>query len=120
MKLKIIYMAHPLAGDVEGNINRAKCWMRWIEEKHTDSAVSAGWILDAEIWGDEAEHRAAGLRRDLARLERCDELWLVGPSLTPGMALEQEHAKKVGLRIRDFTSLGLTWPPGIEDPAASR
>lgn len=101
--MKVIYMAHPVSGDVENNIKRAKAWMRWLEENY-DVAVCASWILECEIWDDNnPEHRAAGLRRDMAILERCDELWLVGACVSNGMAMERAHAEKRGLIIRDLT-----------------
>lgn len=113
-EMKVVYLAHPVSGDVAGNIAKAKKWVRWIEEKFTGIAVVASWITECEIWDDDnPAHRAAGFERDLAVLDRCDELWLVGPRVSKGMQYERAFADKRLLRVRDFTSLGLELPPGM-------
>jgi len=111
--VKVIYMAHPVSGDVDNNLKRARLWVRWIEETHRGVAVVASWITECEVWDDaDPKQRAAGLERDKAVLERCDELWLVGPRISNGMAIERAHAEEKGLRIRDLTTLGHVFPPG--------
>lgn len=110
--MKIVYMAHPVSGDVKNNLARAKAWVRWIEENHPDVAVVASWITECEIWDDDnPTHQAAGLKRDLAVIERCDELWLVGPKISSGMERERAHAEEHGLAIRVIAP-GQLWPPG--------
>ena len=111
-KMKIVYLAHPVAGDVESNLERAKRWMKWVETHHPSFAVIADWIIECQIWDDSnPEHRAAGFRRNLAIIERCDELWLVGPRVSSGMAKERDHALRFGLRVRDLTSFELIDAP---------
>ncbi len=112
--MKVVYMAHPVSGDVKGNIERAKRWVRYIEERFPEIAVVASWITECEIWDDDdPEQRAAGFRRDLAILSRCDELWLTGSHVSTGMGIERSHAIEQGLRIRDLTPLGCVEPPGL-------
>jgi DNA-directed RNA polymerase subunit RPC12/RpoP len=111
--MKVIYMAHPVSGDVPGNIERAKRWVRYLEEQFP-VAVVASWITECEIWDDDnPEHRAAGLARDLAVLSRCEELWLVGLRISTGMAMERDHAIKKGLSVRDLTGEGSVEPPEL-------
>jgi hypothetical protein len=110
--MKIVYMAHPVSGDVEANLKRAKKWIKWIEANHSNVAVVANWIIECEIWDDDdPAQRAAGLRRDLAIIKRCDELWMVGPRVSSGMAQERDQALQFGLRVRDLTRLELLEPP---------
>jgi hypothetical protein len=54
--------------------------------------------------------RDLGLACDFALIERCDELWLVGGRVSPGMALEAEHARKHGVTVADFTHAGYEPP----------
>lgn len=109
--MKVIYMAHPLSGDIAGNLERAKAWLRWIEEHH-NVAVVASWITECEVWDDNnPDHRAAGLARDLAVLVRCDELWLVGPRISSGMRAEAEVAIGRGIPVIDMTVDGMVEPP---------
>jgi hypothetical protein len=71
-------------------------------------AVVADWIVLSGQFSE--EHRELGLRCDLALIERCDEVWLCGGRVSPGMALEAAHARELDKRVRDFTSLGYEAP----------
>lgn len=105
--MKVVYMAHPVSGDIPGNLAKARRWVRFLERTY-DVAVVASWITECEIWDDtNPAHRAAGLKRDLAVLRRCDELWLVGPQISKGMRFEAEHAKAHSIPIRDMTGRDL-------------
>lgn len=111
--MKVVYMAHPVAGNVDDNLIKARAWFKWIEDKYTNVVVVANWILECELFGDEdPKARERGIRRSCAVLERCDELWLVGPHISKGMAEERDRAAAKEMRIRDLTLLGLDWPPG--------
>jgi predicted amidohydrolase len=102
--MRVVYMAHPVSGDVEGNLAKARILVRQLEEKHPDVAIVASWITECEIWDDaDPEQRAAGMRRDMAVVAKCDELWLVGPHVSSGMALEEDHANSLGIPVRDMT-----------------
>lgn len=114
-------MAHPVSGDVAANLERAKRWVRWIEESHPDVAVVASWITECEIWDDDnQEHRDAGLARDLAVLARCDEVWLVGPAISRGMRIEADRARARGIPVLDLTIAGCVEPPAVGKPFARR
>jgi len=103
--MRVVYMAHPLSGDVEGNIRRAKQMLRDLEEKHPDVAIVATWITECEVWDDSnPEHREAGLRRDLAVIAKCDELWLTGPEISAGMMREAAKATELGIPVTDLTA----------------
>lgn len=65
----------------------------------------ASWLTLARYWPE--TKREKGLAIDFAQIARCDELWLVGPELSPGMKLEAEHAAKVGVPITDFVGCGV-------------
>lgn len=107
--MKVVYLCHPVSGDIEANLRSARDWVRWAETYH-DVAIVASWIIECEIWDDNnPTHRAAGLCRDLAVLERCDEVWLVGPRVSEGMQREANHGLDVGLEVYDYT--GLAAPP---------
>jgi len=101
--MRVIYMAHPVSGDLPGNLAKAKRWVRAIEETCPDVAVVASWITECEVWDDaNPEERAARLRRDCAVVSRCDEFWLCGvvkDEPTRGMAIELAEAGQCGLEI---------------------
>ena len=47
---------------------------------------------------------------DLAALERCDTIVLVGGRVSSGMAIERDHAVKCGLRVYDLTAISVEPP----------
>jgi len=111
--MKLIYLAHPVSGDVLANVARAKLWLRWLTDSREEpAAVVAPWITEVELWDDDdPEQREAGLRRCLVMVERCDELWLTGGRVSEGMDRERRHAMKHGLTVVDVTAMGIHSPP---------
>lgn len=105
-------MAHPLRGDVAGNLQRARRWLKWLTDSREESmAFTAPWILEAELWDDsKPEERAAGLERCKAQVERCDEMWLCGGRVSDGMEVERRHAMRHGLTVVDITAMGKVPP----------
>lgn len=104
--MRVVYLAHPVAGDVPGNLARAKRWLRWVEERHS-VAVCAPWITACEVWDDaDPEQREAGMQRNFAVLARCHEIWLVGGRISPGMARERDFAELLEIPAHDLTHLG--------------
>lgn len=100
---RIVYLAHPVSGDVAGNLAAAKRWIRVLYDNF-EVAVLANWILDCEVLDDaNPEHRARGLEHDLAIIPRCDVLIAVGPRVSTGMALEWACAEEHGLPRIDAT-----------------
>lgn len=109
----IAWMAHPLSGDIPGNIAKAKRWMKWlIRTFQIDFA--ADWILWCEILDDnDAEERGRGIAFDKAMISRLDSYWMVGGRISFGMAMELEAAKAHNKTIIDLTGLG-SEPPASE------
>ena len=102
--ISVVYLAHPVSGDVTGNLAEARLWVRHLEENNPNIAIVASWITECEVWDDaKPEERAAGLRRDMAVLAKCDELWLVGPRISEGMQMEKTFAEAKGIPVTDLT-----------------
>lgn len=98
----VVYVAHPLGQgeDREANRRAAAEWAGWIAETF-EVAISADWIVLSGVWSE--DKREMGLATDMEMVSRSDEVWRVGPRVSPGMALEGEHATRIGKRVRDFT-----------------
>jgi hypothetical protein len=93
----IAYMCHPVAGDVEANLERAKIWLRFLQINNPYVALVAPWITACEVFDDSnTSMRSAGLRRDLTLIRRCDQLWICGVPLARG-ADADECAFGVGI-----------------------
>jgi hypothetical protein len=114
----MVYIAHPVSGDVDGNIIRAKAWLKYLEAGNPWIVFVCQWILGVELWDDaDPVQRERGLKRCLAQVERCDEIRLVGPKVSTGMLREARHAAEFGVEIKDFTKAGREMPPEIGDGA---
>lgn len=104
-----VYIAHPLGSgdDRQRNRENASRWCCGLASMF-DICPMAQWIVLSGLWSE--QYRDLGLRIDFAQIERCDELWLVGGRISPGMGLEMEHAKKCGVTVRDLTEVGYEFP----------
>ena len=120
---KLIYMAHPVRGDVAANRLRAMLWLKWLTLE-TKAVVIAPWITDVALWDDGDEHqREHGLMKCRATLVRCDELWMVGgKGASDGMRREVSWAMESGLKIVDASMMPAPWESGrwslVGDPMA--
>jgi hypothetical protein len=88
----------------EANRWRASRWCAWAARQGVSPVAT--WIVLSGQWGESPENRALGLACDLAAVERCDEVWLVGGRVSPGMRAEAAHAEERGLPVRDLTHMG--------------
>ncbi len=106
---KLVYIAHPLnaptSEGIEQNRRNAAQWVAWAAEQGV--APVATWITLSGVWNE--SRRAEGLEVDFAVVRRCDEVWLVGPRISEGMALEANRAREHGIPVVDLT--GRELPP---------
>lgn len=100
-RTRLVFICSPFAGDVEENVARACAYCRFAVDEHV--VPFAPHLLFTRFLndGDPAERRT-GLELGLAVLRRCDELWVFGDRVSPGMAAEIAEARRIGLRIRYF------------------
>ena len=58
---------------------------------------------------DPAE-RSLGLRAGLELLARCEEIWVFGGEISPGMSREIQFAQRLGIPIRQWEpGAGMEW-----------
>ncbi len=98
----VVYICSPLAGDVEGNQEKAKRYCRF--------AVDAGYIpiaphlLFPQFMDDSDPHeRDLAMFMDTVLLTKCAELWVFGETVSRGMGIEIEKARQKGKPVRHFT-----------------
>lgn len=96
---KIVYIASPYAGDVEGNVAFAKAACRLAMEQG-DTPVAAHLLYPQMLDDAVPEQRELGLRMGLRLLEACGELWLCGSRVSGGMQEELEAAWRHGIPVR--------------------
>lgn len=109
---RLVYIAHPLgaASDRAENIERASRWFAWAAMVPGLIPV-ASWITLARYWPETDANRERGMLIDKQLIARCDEVWLCGPRISPGMRQEADHAKACGISVSDYTDLGRVEPP---------
>lgn len=98
----VVYICSPLAGDMEQNQEKTRTYCRY--------AVDSGFIPIAphiyftQFMNDNSKkERDLALFMDIVLLSKCAELWVFGSTITNGMSIEIEKAKRKGQLIRYFT-----------------
>ena len=109
MKRRVLYMCHPVGGDVENNIKRALRWLAWLRRSYPGTTFVAPWIAGIMSGEDDADpaQREAGLVDCEATVQLLDGAVLVGGRVSTGMQRERASA----VTVFDLTALG-DEPPG--------
>ena len=99
-KNKTVFVAHPISGDIEGNMKKV---LAICEEIHTKNIVPvAPYLVSLQYLNDEViEDRELGVEANLECFHRkyIDELWLFGDRISSGMKEEIILARKLGIPI---------------------
>ena len=98
--MKTVFVAHPIAGDVEGNMKKV---LEICERIHTKEIIPvAPYLVSLQYLKDEVvEDRTLGAEANLGCFRRgyVDELWLFGDKISRGMKEEILLAKKLNIPI---------------------
>lgn len=100
--MKIIFISHPIGGDVMLNLSRIMDIVREINKTMPDIVPLAPYFADVLAMNDnDPEERARGLKNGLSVIESgmVDELWLYGNRISEGMQMEIDAAKKKGIPV---------------------
>jgi hypothetical protein len=91
-----VYVAHPYADDVDGNVERLRAICRAIvEERHVP--IAPPLYLPAFV--DENAERDLALRLCVELVGCCDALWFYGTRISPGMEREITAAQARGIPV---------------------
>ena len=98
-----VYIASPLSGDVKRNLQFARQACRYaISEEMTPFCPH---LLYTQMLDDsDPEERQLGIDLGNRMLRLCDELWLCGDWISPGMAGEKEMAERLGIPVRSVST----------------
>lgn len=98
--MKIVFIAHPLSGDIEGNIKKV---IGICAKVHTNFTIPvAPYLGTVQYLNDEiTKERNLGIKANSEYFYRgfIDELWLFGDHISKGMKEEIELAKKLNIPI---------------------
>ncbi|MCK9452843.1 MAG: hypothetical protein M0Q90_14205 [Bacteroidales bacterium] len=105
--MKIAYIAHPISGDVAGNLKRIEAIGRKINNEEPDTVPFANYFFDCYTLSDDIPaERARGIKNNNALMRKgfIDELRLYGNTISPGMIHEIEIALQLNIIIRPMTN----------------
>lgn len=100
--MKIVYIAHPISGDIKGNLEKIRLIVREINLKMPDVVPFAPYWLDCHALDDTVKaERERGIMNDIALFKKgfIDEVWLMGNRISAGMLYEKELAEKLGIKV---------------------
>lgn len=102
--MKIIYIAHPIGGDVTNNLERIKNIVRELNLTDCSIVPFAPYWVDCHALNDNnPDERARGIKNDIAFFEKgvIDEVWLYGGRISNGMQAEIELATRLNIPVID-------------------
>ncbi len=104
--MKIAYIAHPISGDIKGNIEKIKAIVREINLTEPDVVPFAPYIVDCESLNDDIPaERERGIKNDIELFNRkfIDEVRLYGAHISNGMKAEIKLAKALAIPVVNKT-----------------
>lgn len=103
-RMKIVYIAHPIGGDVASNLADLRRIIKIINLAHEDIVPFVPYYADAvSMNDDEPQERSRAMKNCISVLRSglVDEIWLTGSRISPGM--QQEVAECATMKIPVLT-----------------
>lgn len=100
--MKIVYIAHPISGDIEGNLARIRDIVKKIAMNQPDIVPFVPYYVDIVSLDDnDPVQRKRGISNDIELFNRkvMDEVWLFGDKLSKGMKAEVKLALRLGIPV---------------------
>ena len=101
-KKPIVFVCSPYAGDVEGNIMRAKRYGRFAVSQKAIPIIPH-LMYPQFLYDDDPSERKLGLEMGLVLLTKCSKVWVFGERISSGMQAEIRKAKQRNMIIRYFS-----------------
>lgn len=98
----LVYLAHPVRGHSKIELlSSITTWLGQLVQQFPDHAFAAPWLPYVLALDDGSQtHRDRGMRDDMEFLIRCDEVWLLGETVSEGMLEEADWARKMAMPVR--------------------
>lgn len=100
--MKIIYIVHPISGDIEGNLEKIRAIVKDINLHFTNIVPFVPYYVDVVSLDDTIpEQRARGIMNDKEMFRRkvMDEVWVYGDRISAGMRAEILHAMELKIPV---------------------
>lgn len=98
--MKIVYIAHPIGGDVANNLAKIKEIIKKLNLERNDIVPFAHYWVDCHALDDSIpEQRQRGIENNVVLLKAgfISEIWLYGGKISSGMKEEILLAKELGI-----------------------
>jgi len=102
MGKRVVYVAHPVGGDVEGNIRALRSVLRELRLTRKDIIPVAPYLACLQYLHDNnPAERSLGMEENRLYFERglIDEVLLAGETISPGMREEIALALHLGIPV---------------------
>lgn len=102
--MKVVYIAHPIGGDVENNVKKVLDIVAKLNISRNEIVPFAPYIVDVLSLDDsDPNDRKRGFLNNRHLFENCvEEVWLFGEKISAGMQTEIEWANELNIPIVDF------------------
>lgn len=100
--MKVVYIAHPISGDVENNIKKVIAICREVNLTELDVIPFVPYLSDLYALDDSIQsERERGMKNGLSLLKKgfIDEIWLYGDRISNGMRAEINICLEVGIKV---------------------
>jgi hypothetical protein len=114
--MKIVYIAHPVGGDVHANIEKILAIIKEINTTQADVVPFAPYIADILAMDDnDPAQRERGILNDLTILKSgmINELWVYGSKISSGVKAEIELAFELNISVI-VMSTEIKWPEWLQ------
>lgn len=104
---KIVYIAHPIGGDVQGNVKKLQAIYRQISLQEPLVTPFIPYIATVQSLDDSVPaERNIGFAHNFEFFKKnvIDELWLYGPHISVGMQVEIQWAMELGIPVISKTA----------------
>jgi len=100
MGKKIVYIAHPIGGDVDNNVKKVLAIIRELNLSGLPIVPFAPYIVDVLALDDsDPEQRKRGFENNKQLFQLIDEVWLYGDRISIGMNEEIGWAIQLGINV---------------------
>jgi len=97
----VVYICSPYAGDIEGNVLKAKYYCRVAAERGF-IPIAVHLLFPQFLKDSDPDERNLGIFFGKAIMSKCAEVWVCGDYISPGMDAEIKRAQRKGYKLRYF------------------
>lgn len=99
--MKKVFVCSPYRGDTKKNTEKAAFAAKILSESG-HMPVAPHLYFPNFLDDNDQYERIRGIELGIELMKECDLLWLLGPSITPGMEYELEVAKELRIPVRMY------------------